>query len=217
MTGRRAARYRTHLAPDSAGGLQTRFVSLHNTIFDASFVNALSICRRAGTGPRQRAAERRTNPLPDIGVDESGVSVALPAVVYRTWCPTARGDNARRRRRGRRRCRRDVAELPRRRHRRHGRRRRHPTRQVGAMRGDTSVQQRVRRCPRSSPRAKLPTATAGQCYFCDKYRVSNAPGWCEYRYDGWTVDYCCMLHDCDGACAASALKTASTTTARSSR
>ena len=51
--------------------------------------------------------------------------------------------------------------------------------------------------------AKLPTATAGQCYFCDKYRVSNAPGWCEYRYDGWTVDYCCMLHTCDGACAGS--------------
>ena len=50
--------------------------------------------------------------------------------------------------------------------------------------------------------ANLPFASAGECFFCDKYYVSNAPGWCQFRYDGWTVDYCCVLHECSGGCAA---------------
>ena len=80
--------------------------------------------------------------------------------------------------------------------RRRSRRRRRPRRGRGA-----GVQQRLRRdASEFAEDAKLPTATAGQRYFCDTDRPSNAPGWCEFRYDGWTVDYCCVSHGCDGGC-----------------
>ena len=46
--------------------------------------------------------------------------------------------------------------------------------------------------PTGYDEANLATATPSQCYFCDSYRISDAPAWCEFRFDGWTVD--CNSH-----------------------
>ena len=159
--------------------------------------------------------------LPDISVDESGVSVALTAVVctdlsVRRLEVTTRGDGGAD----------DVVAVP-------------------TWPGLPAPPPPPRRPPPPPPYppgpapcaaasacnsecgetpsefaddAKLPTATAGQCYFCDKYRLSNAPGWCEYRYDGWTVDYCWMLNPATARARAPTPKTTATAaTAPSSR
>lgn len=30
----------------------------------------------------------------------------------------------------------------------------------------------------------MPSPASDKCIFCDSYYISNAPSWCEYRYDG---------------------------------
>ena len=46
----------------------------------------------------------------------------------------------------------------------------------------------------------LPWAQADQCYYCTTYSWSNAPGWCEWREDGFFKDKCCVRHQCSGGC-----------------
>ena len=51
--------------------------------------------------------------------------------------------------------------------------------------------------------ANLPDAQPDQCYWCEQYAFGvGKPEYCEYEYDGWTVDYCCVRHQCTGACVA---------------
>ena len=51
--------------------------------------------------------------------------------------------------------------------------------------------------------ANLPDAQPDQCYWCEDYSFGvGMPDYCEYEYDGWTVDYCCVRHQCTGACVA---------------
>ena len=169
-------------------------------------MNALPCYRRAGLDRVNELLKGVQIHLPDISVDESGVSVALTPVVctdlsVRRLEVTTRGDGG---------ADADVAvptwpglpapPPP-------------PPRPPppppyppgpAPCAAASGVQQRVRRDTFGVRRGReAADGDGGQCYFCDKYRVSNAPGWCEYRYDGWTVDYCCMLHTCDGACAGS--------------
>ena len=53
--------------------------------------------------------------------------------------------------------------------------------------------------PAAYAEAGLLTASATQCYFCDEYWFSAAPGWCDFKsHRLGRPDQCCVLHDCVG-------------------